>query len=337
MRRKLEITGGVVCADRTLYVLFRAEGDEEDDRLVASGRVADGSIVLSRRGEVADLISTAALRPPFSAQAAGLTGDGEVVYFSEADSQREQIPGAGFVSEKAMKLGRMTKILQIGDQLLALGYGGQVYVRTSSQEWRFLAGPKGSDDGSRNLVYFCAVGHQGALYFGGTETKRFTRTAEIEAASQAGDGRRLARAILQAKAPDRAVVWRYDGSWNEVDFDYPGTVIEMLPLGGSIEIFTTNGRIVSTPDFQEFNDAFAFDKKKSFWDIKQKEKEILVYFDGTLFRWTGNMEIFEPLLPAIDENFINVSSHAGFLGTFSPYHIYELGRDDWAEVAYTLT
>ncbi len=323
--------------DRTLYVLFKATTGEEDDRLVASGRVTDGSVALRRREEVADLISFTALQPPFKAQAAGLTGQGEVIYFSEAVSQREQIRGAGFASEGAMKIGRMTKILQIGNRLLALGYGGQVYMRTPSEVWRFLAGPKGSDDGSTKLVYFCAIEHKGRLYFGGTETKRFKSTAEIDSASQAGDGRRLAHAILAAKVPDKAVVWAYDGSWSQADFDHPGTVVEMLEAGRSIEIFTTNGRIVSTPDFQEFSDVFAFGKKKSFWDIKRTEQGILVYFDGTLFRWTGEMEPFEPSLPTIDESFINVSSYAGLLGAFAPRQIYKLDGDDWGEVTYTLS
>ncbi|MFD1981305.1 hypothetical protein ACFSOZ_01105 [Mesorhizobium newzealandense] len=323
--------------DRILYILFKATAGEEDDRLVASGRVADGSVVLRRREEVADLISFTALQPPFEAQAAGLTGEGEVVYFSESVSQREQIPGAGFASGSAMKFGRMTKIVQIGNRLLALGYGGQVYMRTPSEGWRFLAGPRGSDDGSTNLVYFCAVEHKGRLYFGGTETKRFRSTAEIDAASQAGDGRRLARAILAAKVPDKAVILAYDGSWSQADFDHPGTVVEMLEAGRSIEIFTTNGRIVSTPDFQEFSDVFAFSKKKTFWDIKRTEHGILVYFDGTLFRWTGEMEPFEPSLPSVDENFINVSSYAGLLGAFAPRQIYKLDGDDWSEVTYTLS
>ncbi|MDX8540350.1 hypothetical protein EN780_17825 [Mesorhizobium sp. M4B.F.Ca.ET.089.01.1.1] len=323
--------------DRTLYILFKATAGEEDDRLVASGRVADGSVSLRRREEVADLISFTALQPPFKAQAAGMTGQGEVVYFSQSASQREQIPGAGFASEGARKFGRMTKILQIGDRLMALGYGGQVYMRTPSEAWRFLAGPKGSDDGSTNLVYFSAIEHKGRLYFGGTETKRFKSTAEIDAASQAGDGRRLARAILAAKVPDRAVIWAYDGSWSEADFDHPGTVVEMLEAGRSIEIFTTNGRIVSTPDFQEFSDVFAFGKKKSFWDIKRTGQGVLVYFDGTLFRWTGEMEPFEPSLPIVDENFINVSSYAGLLGAFAPHQIYKLDGDDWGEVTYTLS
>jgi hypothetical protein len=337
MRNQLH--GGVATGENSLYVLFPASTADEDDRLIASGRVEGTSVRLRKRKEVPDVVSLIALSGKLQelGEAAAMTGEGKVVFFSEGSAREEQIPGAGYSAEGARKLGRMTKLKQPGDDLIAVGYGGQAYIRDTGGTWRYLEGPPTLPSRpNTKLCFFSVIRWDDSLYFAGTERTDFEDTPEIEAADEADDSDLWADLILAAAVPDRTTLWKYDGDWTQVEIDYPGTITEMLPYQGAVLLFTTNGRIISTADFDELNDVFSFSRKGSFWDIKLLQPDVVVLFNDALWVWSDNLEEFNPSLPPNDDSYINVWGTRASAFAFAPSRILHLRDGIWTDVSYTL-
>ena len=92
---KMNLYGGVTTADNFLYILFPASTADEDDRMIASGHVEGASVHLEKRAEVPDVVSLTALAGTLETlgQAAVMTGEGKVVFFSEGSLREEQIGG----------------------------------------------------------------------------------------------------------------------------------------------------------------------------------------------------------------------------------------------------
>ena len=214
---KMNLYGGVTTADNFLYILFPASTADEDDRMIASGHVEGASVHLEKRAEVPDVVSLTALAGTLETlgQAAVMTGEGKVVFFSEGSLREEQIRGAGYSAEGARKLGRMTVLKQTGNKLLALGYGGQAYLR-EPDGWRYLNGPSTLPSRpNAGLCWFSVIEWRDKLYFAGTENTEPEDTPEMEAADEAGDSDRWADLVLAATVPDLTALWEYDGTWIE--------------------------------------------------------------------------------------------------------------------------
>lgn len=333
----MNIFGGVSTSRDDLYVLSEASTADEDDRSILSGIVLDNSVLLRKRLEAPDVVSIIALTGSVEelGQAAVMSGEGKVVFFSEETLREEQIPGAGYSGPQARKLGRMTTLKQTGGKLFALGFGGQAYVREPNG-WRYLDGPSAVPSRpNANVCWLTVTEWRGRLIFGGTSLTDTEDTPEMEEADEAGDSDRWAELVLAAAVPDVTAAWEYDGEWRQIEIDYLGAISEMLPDNNSVLLFTTKGRILSTPDFVQFDDVFSFERQGSFSDIKALPPAIVTLCNNALWKWVGEIQPFEPPLPAIDDEYLNVWGRRESAFAFSSARIFHLRGDAWKEVVYT--
>lgn len=335
MTEKTVLQGGVLAENGRLYVLFVPEEAEDDEAIVSVGR-RDGTALLLR--ELSDLEEFESIIPlsgawTSKADAACLTSEGDVLYLNADVARAEFIPGAGYSQKGAKGVGRMIALCQVGDRLVATGFGGQVYVRDVDSGWSDISVPPSAMTAAAKPVYFDVVANSrdGSLVFGGSLITEYVETDEINAADEAGDAELLARLMLEAVKPDMAIVAAYDGTWHEPSFEEEELVSAILPLPeGSWLVFVASGTIFETADFRDYQEVFRPQSPEAFDDIKMVDGQPLLLLRDALFRLVdGELVPFEPALPSKRKGCLSVSPAVSGLAAFYSDCIEVLEGGEW--------
>ncbi|TPE49108.1 hypothetical protein [Amaricoccus solimangrovi] len=161
----------------------------------------------------------------------GMTAEGEILLFEEGT--RQQIPGAGLGEA------RMQALVDLDTQVLALGYGGQVYSSDERGGWSPLATtfPVPLLDG--DSVRFITATQQrtpNRFVLGGEIVTALADSADIDAANETDDVDRMVDLMLADTRPDYGCLWSFTGdAWEMID----------LPTDSAIDdVVTADGRTI---------------------------------------------------------------------------------------------
>ncbi|MEP2028062.1 MAG: hypothetical protein ABJI96_05060 [Paracoccaceae bacterium] len=332
------ITAGVIDRHGEFFVLFEDDNCIDDECILGHARRVQERLVITPLLEPEEVVSILALPKDwgFDHSVALLGADGEFTLANSISSQKTIIAGAGYTDDTALRLGRMTTLKLLGSTIYAMGYGGQVYYRTSKSDWSsILVGGEDAETKSPACLYAVAKEYgEKVMYFGGTNIQNFLRTEEMAAAGKARDGVALARLILKSKRKNLMTILKYDDGWSDVGFDFHGLVSEFLraPQGGWY-IFASRGLLWHTNDFQAFEEVMALDDKQAFFDMKAVGEEILIMIGQRLHRLVDHSLVeFSPQLPVLEAGYTNLTSFGKQVAAIHPDGVMVLEDENWVRL-----
>ncbi len=339
MTEPVILAGGIQTDSGTFYLLVERDDAEDDEAVVCAGRREGTAIPLRELTDLEEIQSMVALSAPWTdrAEAAALTAEGEVVFLNPAEAQTEIIPGAGYRNEGARSVGRMTGFAQVGDRLVAMGYGGQVYIRRQGGGWTDASVPPGGGPSGPKPAFYDVVAGPGGrtLVFGGSDLSNLEKTGDIAAANAAGDAMRLADLILAGTRPDLMSVRLYDGTWTAADLGgEEGAVAAILPeSAGSYLIFAGTGTVFRTSDFAAIEEVFRPDNPNGFDDIKLWQGAPLLLSGNTLAIYRNDaLEPFAPPLPAGEDFCLSVWPAGERIAAVFPDHVQLFEDGAWTRL-----
>lgn len=336
----MRLNGGILTESGVYFVLCETPECDEDEAVICAGKPVGSNLSLRRISEPREFVSLKPLDRDWGGDdAAALTAQGEFCLLSATGSTRQFIPGAGFGCSDSSDLGRMTMLKQIGPEIFALGYGGQVYRRTSATGWNsnHVSGDV-VGSGLNVCIYDVVKGPCGVLYFGGVDISKFQRTAEIINADADDDEERWLELLLSSPSGDRMGLRFYDGSWHMIDIEYQGAIAVILETrAGLWTVFSTYGVAWQTEDFSSFDEVIALGGGKKFWDIKQISGNTYVIVGQQLMQLTdGALVPFIPALPRQLDGYTNVAGNSTTLAAFHEEGVVQLSGRTWTRLAVTL-
>jgi len=333
----MKLNGGILTESGFYFVLCETTECDEDEAIISAGRPGGVTLDLHALTKPGEFMSLIPLGPDWGGGhlAAAITGQGDFFLLSEEASESRHIPGAGYGREDSANLGRMTALKQIGPELFALGYGGQVYRRTAATEWSANhVDPRTIAPGVKPCLYDVVKGPGGNLYFGGIDLAKFERTQEIIDARKNGDVKRWAELLRTKRGTNRMGLRYYDGRWHVIDIEYQGTINVMIETEPRVwTLFSDHGVAWRTQDFQSFDEVVVLEGGRRFWDIKQIAGRTYVMVGQQLNEMqAGELVAFDPPLPTQPNGYTNVTGNSAFLAAFHEEGLLESRTGAWTEV-----
>ena len=197
----------------------------------------------------------------------GLTGEGDIYFLPGGESMR--IPGSGLTEPDSRGFGRMTDLVYAGDQLLALGFGGQAYLLSADGSWRPLAETFPQPAQPNDTIRFKAAAYQASkqrFVLGGQVSAGLIRTEELRQANARNDATAIFQLLMAQDQKDYGALWLCDGvNWVNVEIPTNNTVDEIIVDRGSITYLRVRGGVVySTVDFDELIEVATADTDEGF-------------------------------------------------------------------------
>ena len=329
------VTAGVLDRSGDLFLLLENDMCTDDELVLSHARRVGDELVLAPLSEPEEFVSLVALPAGWESFVASLGADGEVTLADKTTSQKSRLTGKKRQSS-TKHLGRMTTLKLAGETLFAMGYGGQVYLRTAAATWSSMH-VSATPPEVKSAVCLYAVAQLGSkkvLHFGGTEIRKFNRTAEMAAAGKAQDSATLAQLILKSKRKNRMKILRHDRDWSDVKFEFDGLVSEFLPspLGGWY-VFGGKAQLWHTDDFAEFTQIDILTPSEPFFDMKVAGNNVLVLMGQTLYRLAGqSLEPFGPTLSTFGHDYINLTTFGEKVALIYSGGAVVLENNEWIDL-----
>ncbi|RWP00946.1 MAG: hypothetical protein EOQ98_08010 [Mesorhizobium sp.] len=337
----MKLNGGILTESGVYFVLCETSDCDEDEAIISAGRPDGSTLNLRPLTSAKEFVSLIPLAVDWGGphKAAAITAQGEFFLLGEDSSESQLIPGSGFGRRDSENLGRMTALKQVGAELFALGYGGQVYRRTAAARWS----PNHVDartiaPGVKPCLYDVVKGPGGNFYFGGIDLAKFERTQEIIDADKNKDLKRWAELLRTKRATDRMGLRYYDGSWHQIDIEYQGAITVMIETEARAwTLFSNYGVAWRTKDFQSFDEVVALGGGRKFWDVKQIAGQTFVMVGQQLNEMrAGELVAFDPPLPPRRDGYTNFTGNSAQLAAFHEKGIVENRGEDWTRLRVTL-
>jgi hypothetical protein len=263
---------------------------------------------------------------------AGLTVDGEVIFLDDGD--RERIDGAGF-GDGSKKLGHMSDLLEVGDQLVALGYGGQAY-RRMPRGWRPFADGFPRPEVEGDTIRFAAAAYQASrerwIFGGEVVTGTFSAFGSgLFGAGMPSDATAIANALRAQARKDFGTLWTLTGeAWQNLALPTAAAIDEAICADGEVVYLRARDEVIYTLIDGTLT-AIARCKTAAFGAHQGK---ILVADEDAVHVLTPKgVEPFAPPLPK-SAGFMQVLSSAGdALYVIRSESVMRLADGTWREIA----
>ncbi len=286
-----------------------------------------------------DLVAVARLPDDGSGGAAfiAMSGSGDVIEITETLT-RERIAGAGFSDPDSSNLGRMTRLQVVEDKIMALGFGGQAYLRKGAGVWAPVAAQFPRPGVVSDTYKFLAadvVQDLGAMAFAGNVVTGIGENAAIDAANDADDADLLVELMLQETRPDSgAILILKGGSWSEIEVPFSGEVDGLVAdSSGAVFVWVRDGQIYSTRDFTELSEIAVEDTATGFSALDTYNGKALAATEVTLV-WLdqAGTTAFDPAPPVSNGNVVDLAGDGSDLFMFRSASILRLRLGVWQEI-----
>lgn len=334
----MKLNGGILTTSGVYFVLCETRNCDEDEAIICSGRSDGQRMMLRRLTEPAEFVSIKELFGTWKDGhlAAALSAQGETFFLSELAVSRQIIRGSGYTRDDSLGLGRMTSLKQVEEDLFALGYGGQVYRRSTSIDWQPMhVDRERAVPGANVCLYDVVKGPEGFLYFGGIELAKFARTPEMIAADEADDEDRWIELLLAVPGDDKMSLRCYDGTWRDLGMEAQGALTVILQTDiHAWTMFSNYGVAWKTEDFASIEEIVVLGDRKKFWDVKNIAKRNFVLVGQQLNELVNDeLYIFSQPLPAQGNGYTNITGNEVLLSAFHENGLVELRDGTWREIA----
>ncbi|MBY6089232.1 hypothetical protein [Maritimibacter alkaliphilus] len=341
MSGDLLLGGGILCPQGGTYLLAVPDEAEDDEVVICSGQ-RDGAVLrLTPLTDLEEIQGIISLNAPWDAiaEACAMTPEGEVFFLRPHAATLQTIPGAGYSRDDAKGIGRLTALAQVGEDLVATGYSGQVYRHPhGARGWTDISIPVAASDAHKPVFYDLAPGPRGALVFGGSELFDMAITPDMEAANEAGDIEALMGLFTENTGEDMMSLRLYDAGWRSADVaGEPGAIVALLRVTEGTLLFSETGIIYLSSDFDVIEVVYRPEQPEGFDDIKLWQGRPLLLSGNTLsvYRDT-DLEPFDPPLPAGEEFCLSVSPAGDRILAVFPSHVQLFEAGAWVRLEVAL-
>lgn len=266
-----------------------------------------------------------------------MSGSGDVIEISDVLTQ-ERIQGAGYSDPDSNNLGRMTRLQVFDNKNLALGFGGQAYLRVGSRIWAPFATPfpkPVATTDTYKLIAADVVSDINAVAFAGCLVTGLEESEAIEAANFANDADLLVELMLQEVRPDSGVVLLFrHGSWSEVNVPFSGLVDGLVSdQSGSTFLWVRDGQIYGTRNFADLVEVANEDGVTGFSSLNTFDgKAVAATETNILWLDLTGTTIFSPAPPNSNGNVVDLSGEGRRLFLFRSASILCFSDGMWVEI-----
>lgn len=337
MRRDLLLGGGILSPQGGIYLLTVPVEAEDDEVVICSARRDSATLRLTALTNLEEIQSIIALRAPWDtvAEACAMTPEGELFFLRPDEAELQTIPGSGYSRDDSKGIGRMTTLAQVGVDLVATGYSGQVYRYSHGRRgWSDISIPVSPSESHKPVFYDVISGPGDALVFGGSALFDMAITPDMEAANDAGDIDALMDLFSESEGEDAMSLRLYDGAWRIADTGgEPGAIVALLPVNTGTLLFSDTGMIYRSSDFDAIEEVYRPAQPEGFDDIKLWQGRPLLLSGNTLsvFR-EGDLDPFDPPLPSGRTFCLSVSPVGDRILAVFPDHVQLFEAGSWTRL-----